>query len=152
MSGRLSKLARSYKAASFWSKALDRAAQKDYAAALACLRSIYAVFETSIPSDSVTCDVNILCANMACKLGDHYLSVSAVTTALSQLEHDADELSKYDKDYLGVYCKRLLEYCAYKAKDERVARVAASIEADFDSLLLSKVRRDITKNFPITGM
>ena len=152
MLGRLSKLVKSYRAASHWSKALDSAAQSDYAAALTRLRSIYDLFETSMPSDRVTCDINILCANVACKLGDYNLSLAAVTVAVSQLDHDADELTMYDRKYLAVYCKKLLEYCAYKTKDERFGRVAASMEGDSDAVLLPKVSRHIVRNFPITGL
>jgi hypothetical protein len=152
MFSRLSKLSKSFRAASLWSKALDSAAEKDYTAALTCLKSIYDIFKTSIPSERVTCDVNILCANVACKLGDYNLSVAAVTIAVSQLNCDAAELSKCDRDYLAVYCKNLLEYCAQKTKDPKVASAAASIKADFDSALLQRVRRDITRNFPISGL
>ena len=152
MFGRLSKLAKAYRAASHWNNALDKASQKNYAAALICLRSVYDVFETNMPSDRVDCEVNILCANVACKLDDYNLSVAAAIIAMDQLKHDARELSTYDRDYLGVYCRKLLEYCAFKTKDDRVADLAVSIAADFDPVLLPKVHRHILRKFPITGL
>ena len=140
---------RAFKAALLWNKALNSASRKNYAESLGYLRSVYDIFETRMPSETVSCDINILCANVACKLGDYDLSISAVTTALSQLEHNASEFSQSDKNYLSIYCRDILRYCAYYNRDERAAALAASIKTEFDPSLLRMVRQHIKRKFPM---
>ncbi len=143
------KLVKGYKAASFWSKALDKTSSQDYAAALSCLRAIYQIFDTDIPSGAVTIDVNILCGSVASKIGNYDLAVAATVCALRQIIED--DISEYDKQYLRYYCRKILEYCTCRGKQVFVPPDLSPFNVEFASLDRAKIRSDFARNFPITS-
>jgi hypothetical protein len=143
------RLVKGFKAACLWSKALDKTSSQDYTAALSCLRAIYQIFDTEMPSGAVTTDVNILCGNVACKIGDYDLAVAATVCALRQIIND--NISEYDKQYLRYYCKKILEYCAYRGEQVFLPPDLSPFNVEFSSLDRAKVRSDFAKNFPVTS-
>ena len=44
---------------------------------------------------------------MAFKLGDYNLSLAAATIAVNQLDHDAEELSLYERGYLVLLSQKV---------------------------------------------
>jgi hypothetical protein len=132
-----------------WDKAIDAASRNDQVAALSYLRRLYQVFDAEIPSDKVWCDINILSANVACKLGYYDLSVSAATIALRQLTGRTRDVSNFDKDYLRYFCQLILAYCEKKGKMLDLPPDLWPIGVKLESLQPKKVRRDLVRNFPI---
>jgi hypothetical protein len=143
------RLIKGYRVASLWDKALNKASQQEYAGALSCIRAIYEIFHAEIPSDRVPFDINILCGNVATKLGDYDLAVEATTCALRQII--VSKLSEYDKRYLRYYCRTILEHCVYKGREVLLPHDLSPFDIEFSSLDREKVRSDLVRNFPVTS-
>src|ERR1051326_1576724 len=145
----LGALVKASKVAWFWGESIRAASHNNHIAALSYLRRIYEVFDAEMPSEKVWRDINVLCANVACKLGQYELSVACTTIALRQLSGRIKDMSNYDKDYLRYYCKLVLRYCERKGKPLDLPPDLWPIGVELESLQPKRVRPDLVSNFPI---
>lgn len=149
MFGIIGRYVKASRVACLWTRALDQASRKEHAKAFAYLKAIYDAFQVEMPSHRVNYDINILCGNLACKLGNYDLSVAATSIALRQMNDCIRGVSQWDKDYLRYYCKTILLYCTSRGKNLVLPPDIWPIDVNFGSLQREKVRPRITRDFPI---
>jgi hypothetical protein len=140
----IAKLVRAIRVAFLQHVAIEAISKKEYERSLSSLKAIYRLVGCEGPSSTVPYKINILCGLAACRVNDFGLAISAVKTALLQIDVTGNMLSTYDKDYLRYYCRTVLEYCSATNSDEN------TISVNFRSLRFAKVRADLRRSFPIT--
>ncbi|MFO1187924.1 MAG: hypothetical protein U1E87_11025 [Alphaproteobacteria bacterium] len=147
MIGFLKRSVGAVRAVLFAQAAEDRAARHQHEQAMPYLTRMYDALGGEMPSARALIEMNMLCSNVAFKLGRYELAVDAARLALRQID-GKKPFSEEEKDYLRYYCKVVFEACEretdYRTFDSRL------IDVKFSSLRFEKVRSRLRREFPIT--
>lgn len=131
-----------------WSKAQSLASRHAYEEALDELKLAYKAMDSTIPSQNVSVETNILASTVQAGLGDVSNALISIRLALKQLEEPNPLHNGDTRDYLKLYCKWMLDYGGstlgidVKEESDSIARQVSGVN-------LRKVRYDVRKNFPM---